>query len=140
MNKKGFTLIELLSVIVILALLVLMVIPTITKLMNNSKKEAFTLEAENIIKVAENVYAEEVLNKVNIKNCYTITELAPKTDKNLTNYTGSVLIDTLSANHRIWLSNKQYIVKESNNYKNKIIVLENDSNTNASITCGGIDE
>ena len=41
MNKKGFTLVELLAVIVILAIILAIAIPSITSLINNSKKSSF---------------------------------------------------------------------------------------------------
>lgn len=40
-SKKGFTLVELLAVIVILAIILAIAIPSITTLINNSKKGAF---------------------------------------------------------------------------------------------------
>ena len=39
-NKKGFTLVELLAVIVILAVLALVAMPNVTRLMNDSRKNA----------------------------------------------------------------------------------------------------
>lgn len=41
MNKKGFTLVELLAVIVILAIILAIAIPSITSLIENSKKGSF---------------------------------------------------------------------------------------------------
>ena len=41
-NKKGFTLVELLAVIVILAVLALVAMPNVTRLMNDSRKNAQT--------------------------------------------------------------------------------------------------
>ena len=39
MNRKGFTLIELLATIVIMALILIMVMPSITALRNNNEKK-----------------------------------------------------------------------------------------------------
>ena len=41
LNRNGFTLVELLAVIVILAVLALVAMPNVTRLMNDSRKNAF---------------------------------------------------------------------------------------------------
>ena len=55
-NKKGFTLVELLAVIVILAVLALVVMPNVTRLMENARKNSFTTEAEEFAKYAQTAY------------------------------------------------------------------------------------
>ena len=40
-NKKGFTLVELLAVIVILGVLLLIAVPSVNNIINNSRKKAF---------------------------------------------------------------------------------------------------
>ena len=54
LNKKGFTLIELLAVIVILALLVAVAIPSITKYLNTTRAGVFKNDAHTAINVASN--------------------------------------------------------------------------------------
>ncbi len=54
--KKGFTLIELLAVIVILALIVLITVPAINKLINDSRGNSFRVSLESLLKVAKNDY------------------------------------------------------------------------------------
>lgn len=49
-TKKGFTLVELLAVIVILAIILAIAIPSITSLVDNSRKDAFTSNVKLIIK------------------------------------------------------------------------------------------
>ncbi len=51
---KGFTLIELLAVIVILAIILLVVMPIVLNLINDSRKGAFESTAYGIVKAAEN--------------------------------------------------------------------------------------
>ena len=51
-NKKGFTLIELLAVIIILALLVLIAVPSVSAYINNSRKKAFVANAKTVLKGA----------------------------------------------------------------------------------------
>lgn len=53
-NKKGFTLIELLAVIVILALLVAVAIPAVTKYLNTSRKGVFADNAAAAISAVRN--------------------------------------------------------------------------------------
>ena len=54
LNKKGFTLIELLAVIVILALLVAVAIPAVTKYLNTSRAGVFKDAAHTAISAVRN--------------------------------------------------------------------------------------
>jgi type IV pilus assembly protein PilA len=49
-NKKGFTLVELLAVIVILAVILAIAVPSISSMMNNAKKAAFEDNVKLIIR------------------------------------------------------------------------------------------
>jgi type IV pilus assembly protein PilA len=51
-NQKGFTLIELLAVIVILAIIAAIAIPSISGIINNSKKDAHISNAEMMVSAA----------------------------------------------------------------------------------------
>ena len=53
MNKKGFTLIELLVTIVIMALILIMVVPSITALQNNNKDKPYEYYADSLIEAAK---------------------------------------------------------------------------------------
>ncbi len=55
-NKKGFTLIELLAVIVILAILVMVAIPAVTKYLNTSRNSAFVDNAKSAVSAVRNDY------------------------------------------------------------------------------------
>ena len=48
-NKKGFTLIELLAVIVVLAIVLLIAVPTILYIQNKTRKQAFFTNVSNIV-------------------------------------------------------------------------------------------
>ena len=54
MNKKGFTLIELLAVIIILGVLMLIAIPSVTKYIDNSRKESYLSTVKTLTKGAVN--------------------------------------------------------------------------------------
>ena len=68
MNKKGFTLVELLAVIAILAILVIIALPNVLKMYNDSKKNAFMTEAQNLAKEVSSKYISESMkgNKVSV--------------------------------------------------------------------------
>ena len=53
MKKKGFTLVELLAVIAILAILVIIALPNVLKMFNDSKKNAFMVQARKTANVAQ---------------------------------------------------------------------------------------
>ena len=53
MSKKGFTLVELLAVIAILAILVIIALPNVLKMFNDSKKNAFIVQARKTANVSQ---------------------------------------------------------------------------------------
>ena len=53
MKNKGFTLVELLAVIAILAILVIIALPNVLKMFNDSKKNAFMVQARKTANVAQ---------------------------------------------------------------------------------------
>ncbi len=61
LNKKGFTLVELLAVIAILAVLMLLVTPSVLKLFTEGKKSAFVTQVQSVWKAAENQYVKDAL-------------------------------------------------------------------------------
>lgn len=63
-NKKGFTLIELLAVIVILALLVLVATPAITRIMTSSAKSSFKNEVVGMVSYMEDAFTEKMAKEV----------------------------------------------------------------------------
>lgn len=53
MNRKGFTLIELLATIVIMAIILLIVMPSITALLNNNEDKAYIYYGDSLKEAAE---------------------------------------------------------------------------------------
>ncbi len=56
--KKGFTLIELLAVIIVLSLLVVLVVPTVSEVITNSRLRLYNIQIKNIELAAKNWAAE----------------------------------------------------------------------------------
>lgn len=78
MNKKGFTLIELLATIVIMALILIMVMPSIRALRNNSEKKQYEYYGDSLIeasKIYVNKEGEDItsLGTLNFIGCVDIT-------------------------------------------------------------------
>ena len=63
MKKEGFTLIELLAIIVIISILVLLAVPGVTGLINNSKKDLFKSEAITFIHDFDNAYVKKMSSR-----------------------------------------------------------------------------
>ncbi|MGI6329760.1 MAG: FISUMP domain-containing protein [Bacilli bacterium] len=57
--KQGFTLIELLAVIIILGVIIAITVPTIKGVIKNSTKEAFLVDAKNVIKAVDYYLIDE---------------------------------------------------------------------------------
>ena len=53
-NKKGFTLVELLAVIAIMAILLIIALPNVLKMFNESKEKIFLTESKSVFKEAIN--------------------------------------------------------------------------------------
>lgn len=121
-NKKGFTLVELLAVIVVLAIIILIAMPSVLSSMEKARKNSFAVEANEVIRAAQTAYADAVMNgKVSGNNiCISYNYLKNGfLEKHDNNYNGSVLItiNTTSgqASYKIYLSNSNYTVDSSKN-------------------------
>ena len=58
MNKKGFTLVELLAILVILAVIAIITVPRITRMIDDSKKDAVNVSALGYLDAIEKYYME----------------------------------------------------------------------------------
>lgn len=61
LNAKGFTLIELLAVITIMGILMMVAIPTVSRTIENSRKDTFIDTAKSYINGAKNMWAADNL-------------------------------------------------------------------------------
>lgn len=62
MKENGFTLIELLGVIIVLAMLGVVIIPFISDIISDNKKELYDVQIRNIKSGASNFMSENVFN------------------------------------------------------------------------------
>lgn len=60
MNRKGFTLVELLGVVTILAMLGLIIVPTINKVLKDNKNKLYDVQIKNIENGAKNFVADNI--------------------------------------------------------------------------------
>ena len=68
-NKSGFTLIEMIAIISIMGLIITIAIPKINEYIYIRKKDAFVLNARNILRQIEyNKIDSDVLNKMSLKD------------------------------------------------------------------------
>ena len=68
MNKKGFTLVELLAVIALVAILSSLAVVNVVSSINNSKKNAFLLDAKRMISKAQYLISMDSENRNKLKN------------------------------------------------------------------------
>ena len=90
-NSKGFTLVELLAVIVIMGILMMVAIPSVTRTIENSRKDTFVDIAKSYANAARTQWTADGL----MCNSATGTVVSSATDDG--NY--FVLIDTKNANN-----------------------------------------
>lgn len=111
-NKKGFTLIELLAVIVILAILVLIATPAITRIMTSSAKSNFKNEALSFESNLTTAFTDKMNKSVSLATGGTTVTSDTNVYNVQINSTGyTYLCMTLDD-----LVNEQYTKKNLNNY------------------------
>ncbi len=74
MKKRGFTLIEFLAVILIIGIIVLIAIPTVNKIIKQSKKSAFETTVNNVVSAIEDACHLQTLKGEILTTSYTFTD------------------------------------------------------------------
>lgn len=121
-NKKGFTLVELLAVIVILGVLLLIAVPSVNNIINNSKKKAFASAAKLML---ENVESAASIEKGtgSLGECYVkLSSIDLERGSKGDSYTGYILVNG-SGKGTIYYENGTYKVNgQTLNYVDKNVV------------------
>lgn len=121
-NKKGFTLVEVLAVIIVLALLFVIATPKILDAIENSEKNAFKNNVENLIKTAEMEYQNnggtDEINYIFPESDLNVNGDKPSSgtisielDEN-NNFIGTVVDKLVSSNGK-WCASKRMFDKEA---------------------------
>ncbi len=74
-NKKGFTLVELLAVIVVLAIIMIIAVPSVLNSMTDARRNSFAVYGEKLINAAQVQAQSAAMVNGTIKRCYKISEL-----------------------------------------------------------------
>lgn len=82
-KKKGFTLIELLAVIIILGILLVIAIPSVTKYISDSRKEAYVKVAKQVVNGARNLVNDGKLEMYNTSATYYIPSSCVRTENGI---------------------------------------------------------
>lgn len=142
-NNKGFTLVELLAVIVVLAVIILVAMPAVMSSMEKARKNAFSVEANEVIRIAQTAYADALMANMVSGNTVCIDYDYLKNgfiDKNDTSYQGSIKISvdptTGTASYTLWLSNKNYSITGGTGDITAASIDKDRVNGGASKVCG----
>ena len=73
MNSKGFTLVELLAAIVILSIIMVVAVPNVIGMVNNSKKNTYVEDAKKLASTAEYKFKASKIEKPTETSCVIIS-------------------------------------------------------------------
>lgn len=96
MNKKGFTLAELLAVMVILALLMMLIVPSIDKLMNNTDEQKYETY-EKMMEEYAAVYPDKSLTTIKLSLLDNLEDVKK-------NCTGYVTVNRSTNDYKAYIS------------------------------------
>ena len=100
---KGFTLVELLAVIVILAIIMLIAIPTVLNTLEIARKKAFMEYVDKTIGLAEQKYLEGTITGETSNICYIYVIESDLGLSNTGNYKGFILVAPNNNDSQYWI-------------------------------------
>lgn len=125
MKRNGFTLIELLAVIIILSIIALIAIPSVNKIVIQSKKSAFELSGNNLAEVIKYTCQLQLLENEQRTEIYTFTEtgVSPSLDvKGILPIDGTATVDS-SCNVMLNVTNGKFTATKKAN-EDSVTVLD----------------
>ena len=122
-NSNGFTLMELLAVITVLGIVIALAVAAVIPQLTKSRKNTFALDVMELAKAAETKYrAEEATYKlegdISTGICTNITDLDDYIEKDLTNYSGIIILKSDTNNpdkiiKEVHIANNRYYYNTS---------------------------
>jgi len=109
--KKGFTLVELLAVIVVISVVLLLAVPKIGDVVEQSRMNTFLGEAKNVFKMAELVSVD------NLSTNYISSEDETKLHMDGNDLKYCITIDTNGEIESIIVKNGKYSISGDSNFK-----------------------
>lgn len=128
MNNKGFTLVELLAVITVLGLLLILAVPKVNSIIDDSKKKTFLGEAQSVYRSAK-MKALDLANEgtggiINSKGSIKLDMKGNKLDY-------CVIVDEMGVITSITVSNGIYIVAGDSNFMSLDVTSVTSGNMNS---------
>ena len=128
MDNRGFTLVELIAVITILGLLLILAVPKVNSIIDDSKKKTFLGEAQSVYRGAKmmalDLANEGTLGIINSKGSIKLDMKGNKLDY-------CVIVDEMGNITNITVSNGTYIVVGDNNFMSLDVTSVTSGNMNS---------
>ena len=128
MNKRGFTLVELLAVITVLGLLLILAVPKVNSIINDSKKKTFLGEAQAVYRTAK-MKALDLANEESGGIIYSKGSTKLDMKGNKLDY--CAIVDETATITSITVSNGTYIVSGDSNFMSLDVTSVTNGNMNS---------
>lgn len=116
MNNKGFTLMELLAVTIVLGIIVVIAVPSISKILDKGKKDILFTTANNLVETTKQYYYNKVLDEEELSSSISLS-ITDSANMDLLDFKGKlpengyILIDT-AGNIGLAVSQGDYCAKK----------------------------